>query len=179
VSEESNTLWIEVYDELRNIARTKLRGEKPGQTLQATAIVNEVYLRLLVQGKELDWRSRGAFFVAAAQAMQYIFVDQARRKKAIKRDNGRHQVQVDPKDLATYAVDLTEFDSDEVLILHDGLSRLERIEPLAARVVQLKFFMGLRQAEIAESLDISLRTCDRLWAYARAWLYRYAQQNEH
>lgn len=178
MGEDTNLLWTQVYDELRKLAKAKLKNEKPGQTLQTTAMVNEVYLRLLVQGQDVQWSSRGAFFKAAAEAMRRILVDQARRKRAIKRGEGIPQLQVEPFELAALAVDFTRFDLEQVLQLDEGLIKLAESEPLAAKVVELRFFAELKQAEVAEALDISLRTCDRLWAFARVWLYRHLQSGQ-
>lgn len=171
--ESGDELWNQVYDELRKLAKAKLKSEKPGQTLQATAMVNEVYLRLRVQGQDVEWTCRRAFFKAAAEAMRRILVDQARRKHAIKRGEGMPQLQIEPSELAALAIDFTKFDMNQVLQLDDGLNKLAETEPMAAKVVELRFFTGLKQAEVAEALDISVRTCDRLWAFARAWLFRH------
>lgn len=177
MSDDSSVLWNQVYDELRTLAKAKLKNEKPGQTLQATAMVNEVYLRMQVQGQDVQWTCKKAFFKAAAEAMRRILVDQARRKNAIKRGQSSPKQQVEPHELAELAIDFTQYDLQQVLQLDDGLQQLVLVEPLAAKVVELRFFTGLKQADVAETLDISIRTCDRLWAFARAWLYRYLKSN--
>lgn len=178
MSNDKEDLWSQVYDELRNLAKAKMKMEKPGQTLQATAIVNEVYLRLRVDGADVAWNSKKAFYKAAAEAMRRILVDQARRRNALKRGEGIARLQVDPQELAELAVDLNHYDMDEVLQVDEGLAKLVEVEPLAAKVVELRFFAGLKQAEIAMTLDLSERTCDRLWSFARAWLYRHLKQPE-
>jgi RNA polymerase sigma factor (TIGR02999 family) len=176
MNEKTSQLWHQVYDELREIARAKLRQEKPGQTLQATAIVNEAYMRLQVQGKDIDWRSRSAFFKAAAETIRRIMIDRARRKLAIKRGEGNATVQVEPNQLAQLAVDLDKFDEELVIALNEALMVLSNINPQAAQLVELRFFGGLDQSQVADTLEIPKRTCDRLWAWARAWLYREIKQ---
>jgi RNA polymerase sigma factor (TIGR02999 family) len=151
-----------VYDELRRLAAQKLASEPPGQTLQATALVHEAYLRLVGQG----WDGRGHFFAAAAEAMRRILVEQARRKKAGKRGGGRARVSLD--DVEPAAPELRE----DVLALDAALTRLATADPSAARLVELRYFAGLSIPEAAQALGISPRTADRLWAYARAWLHR-------
>jgi RNA polymerase sigma factor (TIGR02999 family) len=155
-----------VYDELRRLAAQRLAQEKPGQTLQATALVHEAYLRL-VDGSHLqDWNSRGHFFVAAAEAMRRILVERARRKLAGKHGGGRLRVEL-PQDLAA-----PEGQCHDVVALDEALARLEHHDPDAARLVKLRYFGGLSHQEAAEALGISRGTADRLWALARAWLFR-------
>jgi RNA polymerase sigma factor (TIGR02999 family) len=161
-----------VYDELRQLAAQKLAQEKPGQTLQATALVHEAYLRLVASpGQESGedpphWNSRGHFFAAAAEAMRRILVDQTRRKRTDKRGGGRLRVDL-PEDLA-----VPEARSDDLLALDEALTRLERHDADAARLVKLRYFAGLSHQEAAEALSISRGAADRLWALARAWLFR-------
>jgi RNA polymerase sigma factor (TIGR02999 family) len=155
-----------VYDELRQLAAQKLAHEKPGQTLQATALVHEAYLRLVDTEKAQHWNSRGHFFAAAAEAMRRILVDQARRKQADKHGGGRLRVDL-PEDLAA-----PEARSDDLVALDEALSRLERHDPDAARLVKLRYFAGLSHQEAAEALGISRGAADRLWALGRAWLFR-------
>jgi RNA polymerase sigma factor (TIGR02999 family) len=155
-----------VYDELRRLAAQRLAQEKPGQTLQATALVHEAYLRLVDVDKARSWDSRGHFFAAAAEAMRRILVEQARRKQAPKHGGGRLRVEL-PEDLAG-----PESRADDLVALDEALSRLEGHEPDAARLVKLRYFAGLSHQEAAEALGISRGAADRLWALARAWLFR-------
>jgi RNA polymerase sigma factor (TIGR02999 family) len=155
-----------VYDELRKLAAQRLAHEKSGQTLQATALVHEAYLRLVDGDAALRWDNRGHFFAAAAEAMRRILIDNARRKQADKRGGGwqRHDL-LD----AELAIDST---GDDLFAVNDALSRLAAQEPLIARLVELRFFAGLSLSEAAECLGIAERTAYRHWAYARAWLRR-------
>lgn len=162
-----------VYDELRKLAAARLAHEKPGQTLQATALVHEAYLRLVGgQGsgvgdqKPAGWNSRGHFFGAAAEAMRRILVEQARRKQAKKRGGQRQQIElVDPPMIeAESAVDL--------LALDEALTQLAATDSRAAELVKLRYFAGLTAAQAAEVLGISARTADRTWLYARTWLLK-------
>jgi RNA polymerase sigma factor (TIGR02999 family) len=155
-----------VYDELRRLAAQKLAREKPGQTLEATALVHEAYLRLVGSEPAVGWDSRGHFFAAAAEAMRRILVEQARRKKALRR--GRRAVgQVLREDDRVSAPV-----SDDVLDLDEALSKLEVVDRQAAQVVTLRIFAGMTLEEAARALGVSTRTADRAWAYARAWLNR-------
>jgi len=155
-----------VYDELRKLAAQKLAQEKPGQTLQATALVHEAYLRLVGTGTAQQWDSRGHFFAAAAEAMRRILIDQARRKQAEKHGGGwqRHDLLE-----AELAIDST---GGDLLAVDAALSRLATQEPLIARLVELRVFTGLTLAEAAKCLGLSQRMAFRHWAYARAWLRR-------
>jgi RNA polymerase sigma factor (TIGR02999 family) len=155
-----------VYDKLRQLAVRKMAQEKPGQTLQATALVHEAYLRLVDPDKTQNWNSRGHFYAAAAEAMRRILVEQARRKQAGKHGGGRLRVDL-PDDLAGPARR-----SDDLLALDEALSRLEQHEPNAAQLVKLRYFAGLSHQEAAEALSISRGMADRHWALARAWLFR-------
>jgi RNA polymerase sigma factor (TIGR02999 family) len=159
-----------VYDELRQLAAQKLAQEKPGQTLQATALVHEAYLRLVDVEQAQQWNSRGHFFAAAAEAMRRILVDQARRKQADKHGGGRLRVDL-PQDLAA-----PEARSGDLVALDEALSRLEGHDPDAARLVKLRYFAGLSHQEAAEALGMSRGAADRLWALARAWLFRQLSQ---
>jgi RNA polymerase sigma factor (TIGR02999 family) len=159
-----------IYDELRKLAAQKLAQEKPGQTLQATALVHEAYLRLVsgrpeAQAKEC-WDSRGHFFVAAAEAMRRILIEQARRKQRERHGGGRRRLELLDPDLAVPERD------EQVLLLDEALTRLAGIRPQAAKLVELRFFSGLAVEEAAPILDISPRTARRLWVFARAWLRR-------
>jgi RNA polymerase sigma factor (TIGR02999 family) len=154
-----------VYDELRNLAAQKLGRETPGQTLQPTALVHEAYLRLL--GEEGPrWDGCGHFFAAAAEAMRRILVENARRKGSRKRGGDRARADFDVNHLA--APELRE----DLLALDEALDRLAAADPEAARLVELRYFAGLTLAEAAKVLEVSPRTADRLWAYARAWLHQ-------
>jgi RNA polymerase sigma factor (TIGR02999 family) len=155
-----------VYKELRQLAAQKLAQEKPGQTLQATALVHEAYLRLVDSDASPHWNSRGHFFAAAAEAMRRILVDQARRKQTDKHGGSRLRVDL-PKDLAA-----PEARPDDLVALDEALSRLEQHDPDAARLVKLRYFVGLSHQEAAQALGISRGAADRLWALGRAWLFR-------
>jgi RNA polymerase sigma factor (TIGR02999 family) len=155
-----------VYDELRRLAAEKMAQEKPGQTLEATALVHEVYLRMVDVEEAQRWKSRGHFFAAAAEAMRHILVDRARRKRSRKRGGDRARVAFDEANLAAAE------DSDEVLAVDEALAGLAAADPQAAELVKLRYFAGLSIPEAAQTLNISPRSADRLWAYARAWLRR-------
>ena len=155
-----------VYEELRKLAAQRLSREKPGQTLQATALVHEAYLRLVDAEKVQHWNSRGHFFMAAAEAMRRILVERARRNRSGKHGGGRLRVEL-PQDLAA-----PEGRSDDLVALDEALARLEHHDPDAARLVKLRYFAGLSRQDAAEALGISRGTADRLWALARAWLFR-------
>ena len=158
-----------VYEELRKLAAERMAQEKPGQTLQATALVHEAYLRLVDVDREQRWNSRGHFFAAAAEAMRRILIETARRKQGPKQ--GGHLARQDLD-----AVDLAAPESPErVLALDDALQKLTEQDKTAADVVRLRFFAGLPLPEVAKLLGISPRTADRLWAYARAWLHHEMQ----
>src|SRR6516164_4700216 len=155
-----------VYDELRKLAAQKLAQETPGQTLQATALVHEAYLRLVDVKDPQRWDGRGHFFAAAAEAMRRILIDNARRKQADKHGGGwqRHDLLE-----AELAIDST---GEEFFFVDEALSKLATREPVIARLVELRFFAGLTLEEAAAHLNISHRTAYRHWAYARAWLRR-------
>ena len=153
-----------VYNELRRLAAQKLAGEKPGQTLQATALVHEAYLRLVGKGDEPSWNSRGHFFAAAAEAIRRILVENARRKKRLKHGGDGTRQDFDPDRIAAPDV------SEDLLALDEALSRLAASDPQAAKLVQLRYFGGLTLKQAAEVLGVSPRTADSYWAYARSWL---------
>jgi RNA polymerase sigma factor (TIGR02999 family) len=154
-----------VYAELRQLATQKLAQEKPGQTLQATALVHEAYLRL-VQGEEARyWDSRGHFFAAAAEAMRRILIDQARRKQTRKAGGGCRRLDLDAIEPA-----LEEGDVNHLLDLDEALRQLEAEDPRKAELVKLRFFAGLTTEQAAEALGVSLSTAEKDWAYARSWL---------
>ena len=154
-----------VYDELRKLAAAKLAQEKPGQTLQATALVHEVYVRLVDVDKAQEWDSRGHFFAAAAEAMRRILINRACAKKRAKRGGEFQRVDLDHIEIAL------DTDDEELIALDDALSQLALEDPEAARLVNLRFFAGLTLRDSAISLGLSQRTAERQWTYARAWLY--------
>jgi RNA polymerase sigma factor (TIGR02999 family) len=153
-----------VYDELRKLAAQKLAQEKPGQTLQATGLVHEAYLRLVQPEKAQAWDSRGHFFAAAAEAMRRILVDQARRRRAAKRGGLRERMQLPESRLTAPMPD------EELLALNEALEQLASVDRAAADLVRLRFFAGLKAAEAADALGMSVRSAHDLWAYARSWL---------
>lgn len=155
-----------VYDELRKLATARMSEENPGQTLQATALVHDAFVRLVDVDKPQHWNGRGHFFGAAAQAMRRILVENARRKRREKKTSGRQRVNLDVA--ATYA---TSDDIDELLDLEEALTALNAVEPEKAAIVQLRYFAGLTLEEVAECRGISLATAKRHWVVARAWLY--------
>jgi RNA polymerase sigma factor (TIGR02999 family) len=161
-----------VYDELRRLAAQKLAREKPGQTLQATALVHEAYIRLVtpLSQEGVHWKSRGHFFAAAAEAMRRILVDNARRHHAQKRGSGYERI--DLAELAEHAAE----ERLDLLALDQALKKLEEQHPQKAQVVKLRFFAGCTLEETAQLLGISRATTQRNWAYARAWLF--GQLNE-
>jgi RNA polymerase sigma factor (TIGR02999 family) len=151
-----------IYDELRKLAARKLAQEKPGQTLDATALVHEAYLRLVGVAERRVYRDRRHFFAAAARAMRQILIDQARRKETEKHGGGRQRQEL--PDMAAPQLD------DELLALNEALEQLATEDPLKARLVELRYFAGLTNDQAADVLGISPSTADRHWAYARAWL---------
>jgi RNA polymerase sigma factor (TIGR02999 family) len=153
-----------VYEELRKLAAAKLAQEKPGQTLQATALVHDAYIRLVDVDKAQHWDSRAHFFAAAAEAMRRILVGNARRKKAQKRGGDIERVDVDLDRLAATT------DDDRLLALDDALAKFSQIEPVKSELVKLRYFAGLSITESAELLGVATATADRYWAYARAWI---------
>jgi RNA polymerase sigma factor (TIGR02999 family) len=154
-----------VYDELRKLASQRLAQEKPGQTLQATALVHEAYVRLVSVDKAQHWNSRGHFFAAAAEAMRRILIDQARKKMSRKRGGGLERLPLEEIEIGVPepAVDL--------FAVNDALEKFERIDQAAADLVKLRYYAGLTLPQAAEALGISSSTADRQWAYARAWLH--------
>src|SRR5262245_59186170 len=155
-----------VYDELRQLAAHKLANEKPGQTLQATALVHEAYLRLVDVEQAQQWNSRGHFFAAAAEAMRRILVERARRKGRIRHGGGLQRADLLDAEVAAPT------DDHQILLLDEALTRLAATRPQAAELVKLRFFAGLTLEAIAPLLALSPRTTRRLWAFARAWLRR-------
>lgn len=154
-----------VYDELRRLAAQKLAQEKPGQTLDATALVHEAYIRLVDTEQARHWNSRGHFFGAAAEAMRRILLNRARDKHRLKRGGGRWRIDLESVQVAVDAA------SDDLIALDEALEALAVEDPTCADFVKLRFYAGLSSGEAAEALGIARRTADRYWAYARAWLY--------
>src|SRR5262249_36676023 len=154
-----------VYDELRKLAAAKLAQEKPGQTLQATALVHEAYLRLVDVEKVQQWNSRGHFFAAAAEAMRRILVESARRKRSRKHGGGLRRMNLDERD------GLAAAPPEDLLTLDEALERLTLHDPKAAQLVKLHCFAGLTVEQAAEALDLSRSNAYRLWTFSHAWLY--------
>jgi RNA polymerase sigma factor (TIGR02999 family) len=155
-----------VYDELRKLAAARLAREQPGQTIQATALVHEAYLRLVGAEHQQRWESQGHFFAAAAQAMRRILVENARRRNSLKRGGGRPCVDVELDAIEASADDL------DLLALDQALSKLGTKDPRKAKLVELRFFSGLTLEQAASALGVSVATAQRDWTYARAWLHR-------
>ncbi|MCS7469968.1 ECF-type sigma factor [Stieleria sp. ICT_E10.1] len=155
-----------VYEELRKLAAARLKHEKPGQTLQATALVHDAYIRLVGNGSPFDWNGRGHFFGAAAEAMRRILVENARRKQRIKHGGGRRPIPIDEIDVAD------ESTCEDLLTLNIALEQLESEMPEVAQVVKLRYFSGLTVEQAGQSLGISTRTAHRHWAYAKARLFQ-------
>ncbi len=179
-NDASNRLFGLVYDELRQMAARKLRSEAPGHTLQATALVHEVWLRLLdsldSQAKEVhSWQNRQHFFGAAAEAMRRILIEKARFKNRLKRGGPNVKRQELHESSQT-----TNPIEDDVLDLHSALEAFEKVDSIKAQIVKLKFFAGLTTNEIAETTQLSVATVERYWVYARAWLYqRMGEERSH
>ena len=163
-----------VYDELRRLAAAQLAGERPGQTLSATALVHEAYLRLVgcpagEQEKEVRWDGRGHFFAAAAEAMRRILVETARRKQRLRHGGDWRRIPLAGAEPAA------EIPDDNLLALDEALQALAAVAPLKARLVEMRFFAGLSVEDAARCLGISRATADRWWSYARAWLFDFVQ----
>ena len=171
-SAASGRLLPLLYDELRRLAAQKLAKERPGQTLQATALVHEAYLRLVDVDQAQHWNSRGHFFAAAAEAMRRILVDKARRKSSAK--HGGHWARIEIPDIES----TTGSKSDNLLALNEALTRLAAEEPDKAELVKLRYFAGLSVEEAADALGISRTTASRYWTYARVWLFSELSDEE-
>lgn len=154
-----------VYDELRKLASTKLAHEKPGQTLQATALVHEAYIRLVESEQARPWDNRRHFFAAAAEAMRRILIERARKKQSLKGGGGRQRVALEASEAS-----LLPMACDDLLALDEAIQKLEQRDPRKAEVVKLRFFAGLTTAQAAKSLAVSVSTAENDWAYARCWL---------
>src|SRR6185312_1716304 len=155
-----------VYDELRKLAAQRMTQEKPGQTLQATALVHDAYLRLVGLDDAQRWDSRGHFFAAAAEAMRRILIDNARRKRTEKHGGQRERLDLDAVDIAADAP------SEDLLALDEALTKFAAEDPIKAEVVKLRYFAGLSEEEAARALGISRTTAHRHWHYAKVWLFR-------
>jgi RNA polymerase sigma factor (TIGR02999 family) len=161
-----------VYDELRALAAHKMSHEAPGETLQATALVHEAYLRLVDQERTQNWNSRGHFFAAAAEAMRRILIERARHKRTLKSGGNRHRQELTDIEAPTVGPDV------DLLALNDVLEKLEREDKRKAELVKLRFFAGLTILEAAQALGISESTADNDWAYARCWLRLEMEGND-
>src|SRR5262245_24802969 len=159
-----------VYEELRKLAAQRLAQETPGQTLQATALVHEAYLRLVGVDQAQHFNSKGHFFAAAAEAMRRILLNRARDRGRMKRGGDRRRVDLDQIEIAL------DTEDDQLIALDEALAQLAVEDPVAAQLVTLRFFAGLPLKEAASSLGLALRTAERQWAYARAWLYARLRQ---
>jgi RNA polymerase sigma factor (TIGR02999 family) len=160
-----------LYDELRQLAAQKLAQEKPGQTLQATALVHEAYLRLVDTDQAQHWNSRRHFFAAAAEAMRRILVERARARDSSKRGGGRARLALEDLDVPSPGR------PEDVLALDEALTRLAGVEPQAAELVHLRYFAGQTMSAAADLLGLSLRSTHRLWAYAKAWLLQELERD--
>jgi RNA polymerase sigma factor (TIGR02999 family) len=163
-AQASDELLPLVYDELRRLANIKLNRESPGQTLQATALVHEAYLRLVTGSADVQWNNRRHFFSAAAESMRRILVDRARQKRTEKHGGGLNRVELGDEALAH------EHRDSEIVALDEALDRLAERDQIKAELVKLRFFAGLTNKQAAKALAIGEATADRYWAYARAWL---------
>jgi RNA polymerase sigma factor (TIGR02999 family) len=160
-----------VYDELRKLAAARLAHEKPGQTLQATALVHEVYVRLVNVAEAQHWNSRGHFFAAAAEAMRRILVENARRKARVKHGGGCDREVIAPSQIAARE------ETQDLLSLDEALDRLAQHDPQSANLVKLRYFAGLTVSQAAEILGVSPRKADFMWSFARAWLRREIEEH--
>jgi len=158
-----------VYDELRKLAAQRMAAERPCQTLQATALVHEAYLRLVGGNADCQWNSRGHFFAAAAEAMRRILVENARRKASLKRGGGAERQELVESELIAPEIPF------DIAALDEALTQLDEVDAVAASLVKLRYFAGLSSAAAADALGISPRTADRIWVYARTWLLHKLQ----
>lgn len=160
-----------VYQELRRLAAAKLAREKSGQTLQATALVHDAYLRLIGSNEDQKWNSRGHFFAAAAEAMRRILIEQARRKKSLKAGGGFERIAIPESELAS------PDRADDILVLDEALTKFEELHPRQAKVVKLRYFGGLTIEQTATALEIAQSTAIADWAYAKGWLKLEVSKN--
>lgn len=161
-----------VYEDLRHLAASKLSHERPGQSLTATALVHEVYLRLIGADREKTWANRRHFFAAAAEAMRRILINRARDRSRLKRGGGAHRISLDEIELAL------DTPSEELLALDEAVQALAAEDSDCAELVKLRFFSGLTIGEVADCLQVSRRTAERDWTYARAWLMEWLSRVE-
>lgn len=161
-----------VYHELRKLAATRMAQETPGQTLQATALVHEAYLRLVGESPDKHWDHRGHFFAAMAEAMRRILVEHARRKRRVRHGGDMQRIDLDE------SCSLPQLPTDDLLTLDEALTRLIALSPVRGEVVKLRFFAGLTMPEVAQTLGISQPTAERYWGFARAWLYTAMKDSE-
>lgn len=161
----SSDLLPLVYEELRQLAGARMARESAGQTLQPTALVHEAWLRLVGEGNR-NWENRAHFFGAAAEAMRRILIENARRKSRLKRGGDQVRVELEELDLATTTPD------DKILLIDEALAQLQQEDPEKAKIVVLKFFGGLTNQEVAQTLGVTERTVERQWAFAKAWMFR-------
>ena len=159
-----------VYDELRKLAAHKMAQQPAGQTLQATSLVHEAWLKLVGSGKE-HWESRRHFFCAAAEAMRHILIDRARKRFSIRHGGGQQRLDIDEAEVAA------PVEHETLLALNEALDEFEKLDPAKAEVVKLKFFVGLTERETAEILGLSERTIERYWSFAQAWLFDHLERN--
>lgn len=171
--EAANRLLALVYEELRSLAAQKMTREAPGQTLQATALVHEAWLRL-GGDHQPAWQNRAHFFASAAEAMRRILIDNARRKRAERHGGGAERIALTPESLELAA----GMDDDQLLAVHEALDQLAAHDSVKAELVKLRFFTGLTIEEAAQMLNLSAPTAKRYWAYSRAWLYRAINRNQ-
>ena len=169
-SHAADELLTLVYDELRKLAQTKMRTQPAAQTLQPTALVHEAWLRITA-AKTQQWESRKHFYAAAAQSMRHILLERARRKQRLRHGGELDRVDLDDIEIAA------PLEDTNLLRINDALEELSRFAPEKAEVVNLRFFVGLEEGEIAELLGISPRTVERYWAYAKAWLYDHISES--
>ena len=174
-SDSADELLPLVYQQLRAIAHQRMAGERKDHTLQATALVHEAYLKLVGEGQPMNWSGRAAFFMAAAEAMRRILIDHARTRGREKRGGGSEKRVRVPLSVVDLAIDA---ESEEILALDQAICRLESEDAEVAQVVRLRFFAGLSVDDTAAALNTSPRSVDRMWAYARAWLYQ-AMNDSH
>jgi RNA polymerase sigma factor (TIGR02999 family) len=168
----SDQLLPLVYEELRKLAAARMAQERPGQTLQATALVHEAWMRLVGLDERKAWNSRGHFFGAAAEAMRRILVESARRKARLRHGGQMERVPVDHVEITA------ALPEDRLVQVSEALDELEGEAPQAAQVVKLRYFAGLTQEQVAETLGISLRSAERHWTWAKAWLFRWIRHQE-
>ncbi len=160
-----------VYDELRRLAAARMAGERPGQTIQATVLVHEAWLKIAGNGEQ-RWENRRHFFAVAAEAMRRILIDRARRRQRARHGGGQQRVDLDDAEIAAPATG----DEDRMLLINEALDALAASDPLMAEVVKLRFFVGLNAVEAAQVLGVTERTVDRHWAYARSWLFQHIKR---